>query len=331
MPIRVWNPTAIDTAPLGTQVPFVFDHLSFVARGARLDGKDVRLYSVRDGVTKELHRVLDPRSSWNQNATKLWFRVDGAVDPLATQEDIYFLVFEAKDSPPLEDSDQVFALYDDFNQPSLDLAKWKLKMMLDASGVVQDVNIVNGELALSAGPSSPGAVSIAGVRSRSGITTGGLAVESSLRFEMHSSNKDCTLENITGLWTHQQDRARAVWQRGGNVWHVLNDTDQGTVSRIFLNSRPSTGDSRHFLLRWSSPTVKTYANGVHQGDVKPASTFFKTPASGPLNVGFATMANGLVCSDRASKLWVDWVFARQIYSDRDLEATFLGPQEVTKL
>lgn len=295
-----------------------------------MDGKDVRLYSVRGGVTTELHRVLDPASSWNHTTTRLWFRVDGPVEPLAIQEDVYFLVFEDKSPEPLHDPNQVFVLYDDFNQSALDLGRWGLKTSEDVPGVVQDIRVVGGELALSSGPSGPGLVASAGVRSRMEMNSNGLAVESSLRFEMHTASNDCTLEDLAGFWSHGQDMARAVWQRGGNVWHVLNDTSESEVSRRFLGSRPSTGDSRRFMLRWNTPTVMTYAESLDQGKVTLSSTTFKTPAAGPLNFGFGTHADGLSCNDRASKLWVDWVFVRKIHSELDLTAAFLADKEVTK-
>lgn len=330
MPVQVWNSSPSLGAPQGTSVSVTFDHLSFVARGARLDGNDLRLYSVRGSVTTELHRVLDPASAWNTSNVRLWFKVDGPVSALASQEDTYFLVFEDKTSAPLQAPQAVFEVYDDFNTPTLSDEDWERKTISAAPGVVQDIQVVNGELALSAGPSGAGVVSRAGIRSRLPMTFPGLAMEASLRFEAHSNNDDCTLENLGGLWSHGQDRARAVWQRGGNVWHVLNDTSGGSVSRQFLISAPGHGDARRYMLKWSTPTVRAYADSVDQGEVTLSSTTFLTPENGSLNFGFDVQASGLVCSDRASKLWVDWVLVRPIFSDIDLTGTFLAAREQIK-
>lgn len=330
VPVRVWNPSAIDTAYKGVVTSFTFDHLSFVARGARLDGKDVRLYSVRGALTTELHLALDPESSWNSSNVKIWFRTDGPVNALASQSDIYFLVFEARDNEPLQDPQQVFAFYEDFNQESLDRQRWDLKTKMEGPGVVQNVKIENGELALAAGPSGPGFVSSAGVRSRVSMSSSGLAVEARLRFETHTERDDCTLENLVGFWSHGQDRARAIWQRGGAVWHILNDQDNGAVSRQYLSSRPETGDARRYLLRWPSPTLRAYADTLQQGEVTLRSTSFTRPSDGALNLGFDAIANGLECNDRESKLWIDWVFARPIFSDFELNASFEAALEFSK-
>lgn len=330
MPIEVWNPSSTDAQATGVATHFTFDHSRFVQRGARLDGKDVRLYSVRGAQTKQLHRVLGPESSWNKTNTKLWFRLDGPISALGTQGDTYFLVFEEQTPEPLSDPNQVFALYDDFNASTLDETRWETKTKASAPGVVQSIEQSNGELALDCGPSGAGLISAAGIRSRSPINLPGLIVEASIRFEMHLSRDDCTLENLMGLWSHQEDRARAIWQRGGDRWYILNDTDSSSVARQRLSADPETGVFRRYVLKWTSPTLSAFADTFRQGQIELSSTSFTLPSAGALNLGFNTHSDGVICTTRESRLWVDWVLVRQSSSDTDLRSTFKADQEVTK-
>jgi hypothetical protein len=130
----------IGDAPLGPNyaLSFVIDHEALVAAGkARSDGEDLRVTweSALAEVT-ELHRVVDPASSWNAQQTRVWFETT----PLAHAEHGGYWLLYGLDQPPpaLDDPAEVFLLWDDFD--SDDTNGWSFAAIDAVSGNEQRQN-----------------------------------------------------------------------------------------------------------------------------------------------------------------------------------------------
>jgi len=110
---------AASGAPAGASLVLRFDHQALVAAGkARKDGNDVRVFRKAGGPSAELHRVLDPVSSWERSDTTLWFRAQAAIGTLADES--YYLYFgDPGAGDPPADANQVYAFFDGFEGTAL--------------------------------------------------------------------------------------------------------------------------------------------------------------------------------------------------------------------
>jgi hypothetical protein len=63
-----------ENIPAGHSVSVTFDHASLVLEGkAQIDGDDIRIVHWNATHWEEMDLTLDPDSSWNDNATTIWF------------------------------------------------------------------------------------------------------------------------------------------------------------------------------------------------------------------------------------------------------------------
>ncbi|MCK6587794.1 MAG: DUF2341 domain-containing protein [Polyangiaceae bacterium] len=121
--------------PPDYSVAIQLDHSSLVLNDKSLpNGNDVRVFRTNGSSYEEIHRVLDPTSTWNSGATILWFRLKADI-PAATTDSSYFIYYGDPDAPkPPDDGAQVYLVWDDFTGPSLDPA-WTFEPIGSAKGV----------------------------------------------------------------------------------------------------------------------------------------------------------------------------------------------------
>ncbi|MBW2455746.1 MAG: DUF2341 domain-containing protein [Deltaproteobacteria bacterium] len=107
-----------ETAPEGYSVSSTIDHHGLVTEEKSLDdGADLRVFFGEGAEHTEIHRVLDPASSWDMATTTLWFRTQEGVGP-------YYLYYgNPQATGPLAVGTQVFDVYDDFEDDTVD-APW---------------------------------------------------------------------------------------------------------------------------------------------------------------------------------------------------------------
>lgn len=79
--------------PPDYSVAIQLDHSSLVLNDKSLpNGNDVRVFRTNGSSYEEIHRVLDPTSTWNSGATILWFRLKADI-PAATTDSSYFIYY----------------------------------------------------------------------------------------------------------------------------------------------------------------------------------------------------------------------------------------------
>lgn len=113
-------------------VAVAFDHADLVGAGKSLaTGDDVRVVFAAAGADPvEIHRMLDPVSSWDVAATKLWFRIQ------ADAGDYYLYYGQPAAASPLADGSAVFHLWDDFDGGELQV-DWRFDQVGAAEGAVE--------------------------------------------------------------------------------------------------------------------------------------------------------------------------------------------------
>lgn len=102
-----------------------FNHAAEVAAARSLaNGNDVRVVRWNGSTWEELHRVLDPQSSWNSASTTVWFATGAALPGNALNTDYYLYFGSTNPTAPLDDAEQVFLLFDGFAGNSLTASRW---------------------------------------------------------------------------------------------------------------------------------------------------------------------------------------------------------------
>ncbi|MGH2405216.1 MAG: hypothetical protein ACRDGN_12250 [bacterium] len=109
--------TGTASAPIGYSLPLTFDHAALVAAGKSLSsGNDVRVLYWNGVSWVELDRVLDPQSTWNQAATKIWFKTQAALSANSTDNRYYVYYGNSGAGAPPATEANVFHFADFFNR-----------------------------------------------------------------------------------------------------------------------------------------------------------------------------------------------------------------------
>ncbi|HRP06922.1 MAG TPA: hypothetical protein PLL69_00410 [Gemmatimonadales bacterium] len=111
-------------APTGYSVMLQFDHAALVGAGkSQASGNDLRVALWTGSGWVEHDRILDPGSSWNSPATRIWFRTQAEI-PANSTETGYYLHYgnPAAGSNPPSDPALVFLFSDDFE--SGNMSRW---------------------------------------------------------------------------------------------------------------------------------------------------------------------------------------------------------------
>jgi hypothetical protein len=107
-------------------VPVTFNHATLVSGGKSLaSGNDARVVYLSGSTWTELDRVLDPASSWNNAATKVWFRTQAAIAASGSDANYYLYYGNAAAGSPPANKGNIFLFYDDFETGNLN--KWTVK------------------------------------------------------------------------------------------------------------------------------------------------------------------------------------------------------------
>jgi hypothetical protein len=135
--------TAGTTAvPTSYSVRVQFDHAALVTGSKSLSsGNDIRIVYWNGSGWTELDRRLDDQSSWNSTTTQVWFRTQAAIGASASDSNYYiYYGYSSAGTPPTTWSN-VFLFYDDFNDSSLDTARWTCTGTCTESGTTLVVGI----------------------------------------------------------------------------------------------------------------------------------------------------------------------------------------------
>ena len=107
---------ARDAVPAGYSVVLQFNHAALVRAGRSLaSGDDVRVRSWTGTRLVELDRVVDPDPlhGWNQDDTRIWFRLQTAMADGTTNANYYLYYGNPAAGPPPANGDHVFLVDED--------------------------------------------------------------------------------------------------------------------------------------------------------------------------------------------------------------------------
>lgn len=310
IPITVQNPSSNRDAQAGTSLSITINHQDFVSNGSSPTGDDLRIYSVRNGVRTQLHRCLGPTARWNRTDTKLWFTLDEELAPSQSETDVYHLVIDPNTNTPLQDPQQVFLVYDTFDDAATSLNNWTT--VTQGAGGTFGTEVINGQLVLTAASTNSNTAR-RGVRNERSFLAPGVVVETSMGYDISGTQDNCTEESMLGLWSSSDDYRRAVWKRRDSTWFFLNRTSSQTVRFQIMSSQPVQGSLRRYEAIWTENSVAMYVDGQFADVMAPEQTGFTSPNDGHLQVGFSVQADGSICG-RTSRVFVDWVLARKVNS-----------------
>lgn len=304
IPIHLSNDDRSNAVPAQGSIRLQLDHRSMVLAGAAEDGSDLRIfYTPPGGSRREIHRILDPSTSWNSPSTALWF-ANGA--PLtASQKELngYELVIEDAASVPLANPSGVFLLYDGFDGGALDTQKWSSDRG-GGAGSTASVSVQGGTLTLDA--ACVGSQNCSRyLRSNESWQTSGLIFESSMR--VSGRGADCTREYIHGFWSPLPSTfIRAAWVQRQQGYSFANHSDNGPFNlRPMLGQRSPASFSR-YRSEWRGSQVSMYRDGSLIDRKTPFDTSFQRPDHGRIIVGMEAFASGAACAGARSLIEVDW-------------------------
>ncbi len=130
--------------PSGYSVSVTFNHASLVTAGKSLaSGDDVRVFYWGGSSWLELDRVLDSGSSWNNAATRIWFKTQAAIGASASDANYYLYYGNPGAGSPPANKANIFLFADDFETGNL--SKWSI---LSGSWQVATDQIHGGTYAL---------------------------------------------------------------------------------------------------------------------------------------------------------------------------------------
>jgi len=111
--------------PTQYSVRIQFNHAALVTATKSLSsGNDIRIVYWNGSTWTELDRRLDDQSSWNSATTQVWFRTQAAVNANQRDDNYYiYYGYSSAGTPPTTWSN-IFLFYDDFNDGTLDTARW---------------------------------------------------------------------------------------------------------------------------------------------------------------------------------------------------------------
>lgn len=308
------NTSADHALAANTSLRLQLDHAALVSQGAKVNGSNLHIVASRGGVDTALHRVLDPGSAWNRSDTALWFSLDQALAADQRENTVYHLVVHPEQDALLEDPDQVFLLYDNFDAPSLDLSKWVSGGNTLGEGT-SSVSLEGGQLTIRA--TATGAQSRSQwVRTAAQWQLDSIAVDTSLRTSVHTSGQDCTREFFTGFWSPDNSTfIRGVWLQRESGLRFGNHQDTEPFGFVKQRSAGSLESSElaPYSTRWKGQNFELWRNKTLLDTKSATQTAFAQPSHAPTIVGFESVGVGVGgdCTNQESMIAIDWVIVRQ--------------------
>lgn len=261
---------------------------------------------------REIHRVLDPGSSWNQTQTQIWFSLDSNIPAGQTQSLYYYLVVSPNVTAPMADASQIFLAYDTFEGSTLNTSMWASATKTDGPGS-QSVTVTGGELVLTA-TASGSEMRAQTVRSVANWQQDAIAIDAAIRTDSNlSAGSNCTQEFLTGLWAPSPSTfIRSLFLHDQQGYRYANHRDSAPYDFLVQNtgSRLNSAAQRRYSMRWRGPSIELAVNETALGTFSTSSSSITQPSNGPLIAGFEAVALG-GCPGVQSHLAIDWVMVRK--------------------
>lgn len=242
---------ATDAVPTAYSLAVTVNHAALVSAGSsQADGDDVRLLHWDGATWTELDRLLDPDSAWNTTTTKLWFKTRAAINAAETDSSYFVYFANASASMPPANGDNVFTVYDDFEDGVVDLAKWT---RVQQPGVT--VTESGGETVIAGAGQAGTGDNFSGLYVRFNNQVSGYAVDSRVRAATMGTNVGRTYKAEVGARTsvaaidsnNSTTKSVRYYTTGWNT--IGTSTAQASAFssiRILQTVAPTTGDVKHF-------------------------------------------------------------------------------------
>jgi hypothetical protein len=112
--------SASSAVSVGHSVALTFDHASLVSAGkAKSNGNDVRVLYWNGSTWIELARGLDTGGSWNNSATKIWFKLQAAISSSSSDNNYYLYYGNPSAGTPPSTWSDIYLHYDGFESGNL--------------------------------------------------------------------------------------------------------------------------------------------------------------------------------------------------------------------
>jgi hypothetical protein len=112
--------STVTAVAVGHSVALTFDHASLVSSGKSLsNGNDVRVLYWNGSSWTEIARGLNPGASWNNSATKIWFKLQAAISSSSSDGNYYLYYGNPSAGSPPSSWGDVFVFYDGFESGNL--------------------------------------------------------------------------------------------------------------------------------------------------------------------------------------------------------------------
>lgn len=313
VPIEIRNNSGTDALQAQSSVRLKFDHADLVANHrASVDGTNLQIIASDGTNYKELDRVLDPQSRWNDANTEIWFSINKDIAAGALEGQRYYIVIRPLAAAPRQDPSRVFLAYDQFDGSELDTSIWEAAAETIGPGQ-QRMQVTGGELVLTATASGSGKRTQT-VRSVANWEMDAIVMDAAVRTDANlSAGTNCTQEFLTGLWSPRPSTyIRSLFLHDAQGFRYANHRDVEPHDFIVqgTGTRNSTRATQRYSLRWRGPNIEVAVNEAVLDTFFTRHTNFMRPSAGPLIAGFEAVALG-GCPGVQSHLAVDWVIVRK--------------------
>lgn len=289
-----------------------FAHNVIVSQGADPQGKDLAIVYVEDGVGRSLNRWRDPQNPWNHTQTRLWFNLQRPLNPGEVQTGYYYLVRDSSVFNAKNDPNQIFFVYDNFQNGSFEAQDWQ-----DVNEAAGNSNIVSTTDGISLQVSATGT----GELRRSLLSTwnqrhSGVLVEARYRIPT-SVNQSCNRMIPMAFETSSDNR---VWHGMGmdnRRWRrtaYSGSLDQVQFNNITDSLPNEDGNWHRYAITWHDNKAGIWRDGELIDWVNSLNQGVNRPSQAPIRVRLAAQSRSGGCSGSPdSQIEFDWVWLRAYY------------------
>lgn len=298
-----------DNVPDGYTLSLEVDHAAMVAAGAASNGSDLSIVLRRGQSSESINRVLDPESSWNSNKTKIWFAINGPIAQGTRNNTEYFLVINDPTLAPVSDPEDLFFVFDDFDQTNTDPARWSSHTSSDGT---RSITKIGAGQRLSAKNHDTYPLVYYSIRHNAKSLPNKIRVDARTRYNFSDLVGTCGRIFPISLKSQNDGHIRASLRINLFDYDVLSyDDAQGINTVDIVNSAfPNEGSWATHSLTWHGQDLRYYKNAtelLHTQNHGNVTQPDQTPLALELSAGLWTndcVGNGDL------RLDVDWVRIR---------------------
>lgn len=281
-----------------------------VAQGAAVDGSDLAVVSVREGVTVSLPRTLDRGSRWNHEYTTIWFTTDAEIPQGSTVDDRYHLVTQESGVVPNTDEFKIFLDAEDFGSSALNPTKWSEVVSV---GGIRSLTQTSDAVLLKAQPHNFDPISYITLRQAPRSYWSSIRIDAKTRFTNTGLNGSCGLLFPVSLTSADNSLLRAGLRSNISQYAGLSHNDPLGVDDVtpILEPLPRNGIWEVHSLSWTQNDIAYWRDGVRLLETRSQGSITR-PNQTHLQLEFAAGASNSGCDGSGELgLEVDWYRVRR--------------------